>query len=200
MKTTNLFIDFLVIGFLAVLSVLPFFLEIFIAHPPDWKALAERSAFLLPTITITIYVLGMLFNQASGYVVKLLGVIRLLPSSKKLRDRTFSELDTDYHGAVQLIITKSKEAYAYLSYRRTVIRIYRAILSSMLFLSVSMAIVKINLPLEFGTKSLIIVSCLCVAIFSGFVFAKNLKGYYSSINIFYKQLSEEIKCPLDQQS
>lgn len=189
MKTTNLFIDFLVIGFLAAVPALPFVIGYCKAQPPDWKSLSERSALLLPIGTVAIYVLGMLFNQVSGYVIKLLGKIRFLPSTKQLQNKAFSGLDTDYHNAVQLIVTKSTDAYTFLSYRRTVIRIYRAILTSMFCLSVSVMIFQFSWPPHLDCHTLIALFSLGVAVFAGIVLAKNLRGYYSAIKIFYNHLS-----------
>ena len=189
MKTTNLFIDFLVIGFLAAVPVLPFAISYCNVYPPDWESISEGRALVLPIGMLAIYVLGMLFNQVSGYFVELLGKLRFLPSSKKLENEAFGSLGTDYHTAVQLIVTKSTDAFAYLSYRRTVIRIYRAILSSMFFLAIAIVICQFSWPLVFDREIVTALSCLGVAIFTGVVFAKNLRGYYSAIKIFYEALS-----------
>ena len=189
MKTTNLFIDFLIIGFLATIPVTPFVVDYCAMKPLEWKPLVECSALLLPPATVTIYILGMLFNQIAGYVAKFLSKIRVLPSSKKLQEKAFSGLGTEYHSALQLVVTKSSDAYAYLSYRRSVIRIYRALLTSMLFLSV-LLVISHNISLFlFDSKTVIVLCSIMITVFAGVVLAKNIKGYYHSIAIFFHYLS-----------
>lgn len=190
MKTTNLFVDFLVIGFLAAIPVIPFATDYCIAHPPDWKSLAERSALLLPTAAVAVYILGMLFNQAAGYVVKFLSKIRMLPSFENLQEKAFSSLETDYHSALQIVVTKSSDAYVYLSYRRSIIRIFRALLTSMLCLSVSLIVSHTGSRLLLDLKTVITLCSIAIMVFAGVVFTKNLKGYYSAIAIFFRHLSK----------
>lgn len=191
MKTTNLFIDFLVIGFLSLLPALPFTIDYLSASPPDWKVLAEQSSLLLPAIMMIVYILGMLFNQMSSYVITILSKIKVVPSSKQFQDVAFENINTDYHSALQLVITKSSDAYAYLSYRRSIIRIYRALLTSMLFLSITLVISHPVPRLSFDMRNVIAICCFVITVFAGLVFFKNLKGYYSSIAIFFRNFSED---------
>ena len=137
------------------------------------------------------YVSGMLFNQLAGYTIKFLSKIRVITPSKKLREIAFSDLNTDYHGALQFVISKSSDAYAYLSYRRSIIRIYRTLLISMLFLSCTLIISHPTPRFQIDTKTVVALCSFAVAIFSGIVFTKNLQGYYSAIANFYRHFTEE---------
>lgn len=192
MKTTNLFIDFLIIGFIGVLPLFPFYHAISGKLEITRDELSKLTSMILPIVTASVYLIGMLYNQLSGYFVKMLGVVRGVPSPKKLQESIFSKSNLDYYQALQTIISKSPEAYAYLSYRRSIVRIFRSMILSMSVFIVS-TVIALLLPDSISSVEggvMIILSTL-ILVFSHIVFAKNLKGYYLSIVNFYKVVCDE---------
>ena len=189
MKTTNLFIDFLVIGFIGVLPLFYCYYVLLGKLEIPCDLFGENLPLTLPIATISIYLLGMLYNQLSSYFVKFLGLVRLLPSTAKLLETSFSKHNLQYHTALQTVIYRSTEAYAYLSYRRSVLRIFRSMILGMSVLITSTVViffVSDNISLLATATTILLL--FSVLVLSCIVFTKNLKGYYSSIVNFHKVL------------
>lgn len=180
MKASNLFIDFLVVGFLATVPLLPLagYTECTVAA----EVLELHTILILPMFTVGIYVLGMIFNQMAGYVVDILVVLKLFPSSQALLAKEFGQVD--YHESLQLIIARSGDAYTYISYRRSVVRIFRALLVSMSLLSVTLLTLGFNVQILASSGV-----ALIVAMFSGHVLSRNLSSYYRAIATFARVLT-----------
>ena len=198
MKTTNLFTDFLIIGLIGFLCLL---LPYLIINPEllDFliKTEIKNSGLSIAVATITIYILGIIFYQLSDSGLKKLSKTFFLNSISNVKDRVNQEVNIDYHLALQKIVVYSKNSYNYLSYRRTMLRVFRALIFSCflfvllhLFYSVSLFIFT-DINLQFSpTNTLILIGVLLLGIFVRFIYIKQYKGYFSAIINFVKLIND----------
>ncbi len=153
--------------------------------------LAKNTSLSLAIITLSVYLIGVLYNQISGYFVKILGYLKIMPRSSSLRKKSFSNSDIDYHEALQSVIAKSSDAYSYLSYRRSMVRIFRSLIFTAFLLFISSFIKYISMDQShYALNILILLIPFLLFVFSRIVYVKNIKGYYSSITNFYNILTQ----------
>ena len=120
-----------------------------------------------------------------------LGCFKIIPRSSSLRKKMFSNFNYDYHEALQLVIAKSSDAYSYLSYRRSMVRIYRSLIFSTFLLLISVFLRYLRIDQTPSILKLLYISIpLVLFSFSRLVYVKNIKGYYSSIINFYNVLNQ----------
>jgi len=203
MKTSNLITDFLIIGIICVISItMPYF----IIYPDKLKSIInikfENPTLLIALFTIVTYILGILFYQFSDYGIKFLSRVLVIKEIQNTKKDIEEKLGMGYHNALQMVVIKSKNSFDYLSYRRTIIRVIRAILfSSFLFvflhLIYSLILCICGEKLIFSKiNTLVIIVVIGLNIFTRFVYIKQYTGYFNAIVIFNKLLnidSEEIK-------
>ena len=191
MKTTNLFIDFIIIGFIGLLPIFPFISCIQEYYSFELSIITKNNSLSMAIIALSIYLIGVLYNQVSGYFVKILGCFKIIPRSSSLRKKMFSNFNYDYHEALQLVIAKSSDAYSYLSYRRSMVRIYRSLIFSTFLLLISVFLRYLRIDQTPSVLKLLYISIpLVLFSFSRLVYVKNIKGYYSSIINFYNVLNQ----------
>ncbi len=199
MKLTNLFIDYIVIGIVAV-SVLSF-PYYFVAGKNILELITQdtkNKSLILPYITILIYVIGIVFNQLSDLIINKFQRILFLEDIKKLKSSFKESIRINYHEGLQLIVCKSRNALDYLSYRRSILRIIRSLVGALIVSHV--AIMSILLVHIFSPKFEItftaskwtvfgILIILSVVIRS--ILIKVEKGYYSAVKNFYTVLKND---------
>lgn len=198
MKTSNLITDFLIIGIICVITItMPYF----IIDTEQLTALFEKkignTTLLITTITLFTYILGILFYQFSDYGIKFLSKIFKIKEIQNTKENIQTTLGISYHKALQRIVVKSKNSFDYLSYRRTIIRIIRALFfSSFLFIFLHIVysiVLKIKgVDLEFSkTNLLILIGVLLLNLFCRFIYIKQYKGYFNAITIFNQLILED---------
>lgn len=197
MKTSNLITDFLIIGIICVISVtVPYF--IINTEKLDYllNIKFENATLLITVFTILTYILGILFYQFSDYGIKFLSSLFKIKEIEDTKDSITKELNIKYHEALQNIVIKSKNSFDYLSYRRTIIRVIRAVFfSSFLFIflhlvySIILQLYGVNLVFS-KTNILIIGGVLGLNIFTRYVYIKQYTGYFEAIIIFNQLLTK----------
>jgi hypothetical protein len=198
MNTTNLITDYIISGLIGLLCLLFPFLMF------DIKLLKllltfdiKNQTVIAILITVGCYSFGVVFNQFADYFEdKIYGLFRVNVVSKSEGDLNL-ELGFDHHYALQLIVCKSETAYKYISFRRTMIRILRALLAMsillpLLHLLYSFVFYLKGNSIEFSKFNLLI--CSISIIFSYFVvkgLIKLYKGYYASLINFCKVINSK---------
>lgn len=200
MKTTNFFIDFIVVGLIGIAALcLPVamlgsgFRAGLIHH-------ADTIIKLTPILTVATYAYGVLFNQVSDRMDDLLSACvswEWLRAVDRARTRLKEKTGRTDHDCVQYIVLHSPAAYEYLSFRRSVLRIIRALLTMCLVVLVFHPISALVLlfgghSLSWsGTNAVAIVSLALLTIFMVYTLRKLGVGYFSSIESFYFSLQEK---------
>ncbi len=126
MKTTNLFIDFIIIGAFGILGIVFPFVLIDINPIKIVIVNLKSSGLLIALVTILVYSFGIFYNQLSDQVIELFKLTFFLKSIKNKKEDLKAKLGYDYHNALQRIVLYSKNSFEYLSYRRTMLRIIRS--------------------------------------------------------------------------
>lgn len=197
MKTSNLITDFLIIGIICIVTfTVPYFMINIEVLKSLFRYKIENPTFLIAILTVFTYIIGILFYQISDYGIKFFGKILRINEIKIEKDKIKETLDIDYHDALQKIVIKSKNSFDYLSYRRTIIRVIRAIFfSSFIFVilhllySIILCLSGFNLVFSM-INLLILIAIICLNIFCRFVYIKQYKGYFSAITIFNQLIKE----------
>lgn len=184
MKTTNLFIDFLIIGalvYVAFASACYFagYCELFNPIVMETK----DKEFILPLATVLTYATGILFNQISDNFLKITKNFLRLTKIDSTENELGEKLGVSYHEALQKIIKDSQQAYDFLSYRRSIIRIFRTLftlsLLSPVFCLVLILIDKYyDKPIVFVPVVYFILLSICLEEFSRRRYIKLQVGYY----------------------
>jgi len=182
MATTNLIVDFLVIGVTSFVWISPVLL---IVQGNKWF-----SVFTANSIAIGLVLLG--FAYILGISISRLADDLLNRWNDKWCDQVFGKnAKPNYHNQLNFIVAKSESATDYLAYRRSIIRITRAcsinfLLGTLAWIPV--AVIK-SVPLPRGSE--IAISALSAVIFFLLIRALPvvLKGYFSTIKDIHKYLS-----------
>lgn len=182
MKTTNIIIDYVIIGFILTVTILVYqyitdthFLTNYLSNINR----IETTTFLL-----ALYPIGIIFNQVSDCMIKFLQIIFKYTHPEK----------SDKYIMLQTIIIKSKEAFEYLSFRRTIIRITRSCVSSgiilvlMYFLYIIIQIISGVILVFSLERFMIILLYICLSICAYVQNNKLERGYYEAIKNFYNCL------------
>jgi len=183
MKTTNILIDYIIVGFIVVGS---FFLFQYITDISYIKIdLNNISGIEASILLFVLFTIGILCNQIFDTIIKNVKIVFGLDAGEK-----------DEHLMLQVIITKSKKAYEYLSYRRTIIRVIRIFfpIGFIIYILFSIKIIVLNAQGYFLYISLEkkVIMCLILIIASySFVQNENLeKGYHKAIENFFENLKK----------
>jgi hypothetical protein len=197
MNTTNLLTDYIISGVLGILCILIPYLMIDNSLLVSILTIEIKNVTIIAVfVTISSYTFGVLYNQFAdifeNIYFKIFSISVISTSETKLK----TDLGIDHHYALQFIVCKSQSAYDYISFRRTMIRIIRAILSMTVLLPIFHLITSIILSvygriLNFSLQNL--TACLVSFILSYFIgnsLAKLYKGYYSAITNFYIAIKE----------
>ncbi|GAF92021.1 unnamed protein product [marine sediment metagenome] len=117
MATTNLIVDFLVVGASALWWIAPILLA---TSGTAWlRLLLAADLGALPLLLGAIYLAGLVVSRIADDLLK--------PWNDSWRDDVFhSTPDYTYHNRVNAIIATSESASEYLGYRRSVLRTARA--------------------------------------------------------------------------
>jgi len=196
MKTTNFFIDFIIVGLIGIGAIL---VPIFMLDHGLLAILLQNTDIIIkltPVITIVTYVFGVVFNQFSDRVDDLLHSFRWLKDIKTERQRFKNDFGKSDHDCIQYIVIKSTSAYEYLSYRRSVIRIIRALLTMSLIIlilhPVSSAIASIFIDLRWSLSNMVIMITLSALLsFLVYTLRKIELGYFAAVRNFYISISNE---------
>lgn len=201
MKTTNLIIDFIIIGVLSIVAIIgPLLIINSETFDYLWKIKWDNPVLILASGTIIIYILGIIYYQLSDYGLKIFNKILFLDSIKNAKGEVKKETGYNYHNALQMVVLYSKNSFEYLSYRRTILRIIRALIfSSLVFIILhifySMIIyLFFDYPLFFSLRNLLIImSIILLGVFFRFTYIKQYNGYFSAIIIFTNLIKENKK-------
>ncbi|RZB31573.1 MAG: hypothetical protein SRB2_04542 [Desulfobacteraceae bacterium Eth-SRB2] len=192
MKTTNLFVDFLIIGVLSFLALAGACYFAGISKIIEFALTSTKDrALLFPIGTVTIYVVGILVNQFADSFLKLLKVPFGLTAIEEAESNLREEVGVSYHEALQKTVMASQSAYDYLSYRRSVIRVFRS-LTALSVVSPFVCLIMVFIGRAFGniaswrTVAAFILVTIIVASFSRQRLVKLQVGYYEAIVNFYK--------------
>jgi len=201
MKTTNLVVDFVIIGFIAVLGILAPFAMVW---PQSFEvfltAKAEILLKLTPALTVAVYILGVLFNQVADRIdgVWHAAICFLRRPKSLLRWRNEKrELQDSEHRMVQAVVLKSASAYDYLSYRRSLMRVFRALaaasigsLALYLLLILRIGLIPSEQLDPSGTNLVIVLSLIALWWFSSYTSLRLESGYLRAARQF-----ETTSCP-----
>lgn len=198
MKTTNFFIDFLIIGFIGLIT---FTVPILVYFEKGLDSLISTlvhntSALYISTATITIYIIGIIYNQFVDIIIDKLDKILRLSEIHSKKSEIEKEFNIEsYHYLVQLIVLNSPSSYDYLSYRRTIIRIIRSLLLSSIIMIIIHLLTAIIGTFIWGSAFSVFNSVLILLmLFSLFLFRHTYirlhKGYYNAIRYFSKIIEE----------
>jgi hypothetical protein len=197
MNTTNLITDYIISGFLGLLALLiPWCMldHTIIMFILNMKI--EKETIIAIGVVLISYSFGVLYNQIADYLedtfFNLFGIKIVVDAETKLK----TALNFDHHYALQLVVSKSESAYEYISFRRTMIRIVRALLCLFIFIPTLHLIYLVIFHFEgkfliYSRDNLvIIIMCLFLIFISTKVLIKLYKGYYAAITNFALILNE----------
>lgn len=184
MATTNLIVDYLIIGVTGFIWIVPMLL---LVQGNKWLSFLGSinvvTGFLLLGF---IYILGISVSRLADDVMK--------RWNDRLRDNVFGEdSDPGYHNRLNLIIAKSVSASDYLSYRRSIIRISRACSLNFFVGFLLWIVVAWVKPIELPNGTEIIISAFSLIVFSLLIRAYPvvLKGYFYTIKDIYGYLRKD---------
>jgi len=133
MATTNLIVDFLVIGLVSFIWLGP--IAVLVLGAKSIKDVLDVGIMIIPLALGFAYILGISISRFADDITD--------RWNDKWRDEIFgANAQPSYHSQLNLVIAKSESASEYLGYRRSVIRTARAcavnfILGSLLWLALS---------------------------------------------------------------
>jgi hypothetical protein len=189
MKTTNFFIDYLVIGMILLLG---FLLPIYSYDRSIFDLIStfstKEKSYIIPLLTISLYISGIIYNQISDVFLSKFSKVFGLGRIEKAENRLNDEINGGYHAALQKVVITSQSAYDFLSFRRSIIRIFRA-LTVTLFLSLLISIMVCAISSLSCITELYIFWCTYLLLFL-FVRYRMIKlevGYYRAISNFYTE-------------
>lgn len=184
MATTNLIVDFLVIGLVALIWISPVAL---LTLDTRWmNNILNIGAAGLPFILGFSYILGISVSRLADDLTN--------RWDDKWKDEIFGkDAVPNYHNQLNLVIAKSESASEYLSYRRSVIRTARACgvnfaIGSILWIVVAITkadVIPAHVSIFVATFSLISSVWLFRA------WSTVLKGYFHGIKDLYGYLHKE---------
>jgi hypothetical protein len=184
MATTNLIVDFLVIGLVALIWISPVAV---ITLDTKWiENILNMGVGGLPFTLGLSYILGISVSRLADDLTN--------RWDDKWKDEIFGKNTVpNYHNKLNLVIAKSESASEYLSYRRSVIRTARACgvnfaIGSILWIVI--AIVKTNV-IPTSLAIFVATFSLLLAVWLFRAWATVLKGYFHGIKDLYSYLHQE---------
>ena len=195
MKITNFFIDFVVIGVIAGFCII---LPIWMFNPTFCGQIitnAKDKIYLTPVATIVTYILGIIFNQISDQVIKKVSFLPILKDIRQERD-TFTDLEKSDHDCLQSIVYKSPSAYEYLSYRRSIIRITKALImfSAIIIIvhPLNSLVAAVYVDMGWSIENTVILVLLTMLLIIKTITLRKVEvGYFKAIKSFYNIISEQ---------
>jgi hypothetical protein len=185
MATTNLIVDYLVIGVTSFIWITPLLLLLL---GDGWLSILTNSN----NVGIGIGLLG--FVYIIGISISRLADDMLDRLNDKWRDEIFGKnAKPSYHNKLNKIIAVSESASDYLSYRRSIIRITRACALNFLMGLLMWIVLIFCKPVKLPNYTELILSIASAIIFFLLIRALPtvLKGYFSTIKDIYAYLSEK---------
>ncbi|NQT26173.1 hypothetical protein HQ585_12520 [candidate division KSB1 bacterium] len=195
MKTTNLIIDFLIIGFVGIITLLiPQILinnslikDLFTYKIPN-------LTFFIAALTIFTYLCGIVYNQICDFILKITeNFFRLNVIDEKEKEL----FENNYHLKIQNIVLNSQTSFNYLSYRRTMIRIIRSIFIStpiivILHITYSCILLLLGKILFFSFPNLlIIIAMIGLTFYFRHMYVRIYLGYYDAVINFSKLIDDQ---------
>ncbi len=193
MRISNFFTDFIIIGVVAAFAAaLPFCM----LFPGECTLLVRSSKdqmHLMPIVIVVIYIIGIIFNQVADYIVRKMYDLPILRPIQEVRDSISTPGNTD-HDRVQRVVLNSAAAYEYLSYRRSIIRIIRALivfaLSVLVLHGISVVVGSFFADLVWSWRNAVLVSCLIILLAITIpILLKVEIGYFRAIASFDEIIS-----------
>jgi len=195
MNATNLITDYIIAGVLGILCLLVPYCVIF-----DYDTVTEKCVTDLhnPTLlavifTAVAYAFGVIFNQIADKLEDWLNYCVNNRKVEQLEENLRNELGIGHHYALQYVVTKSNNGYDFLSFRRTMIRIFRACWCLFFLFPILHVGFSISLSLcwGYGMKFSMINAIICIL---SWLFAylltlglgKLYTGYYAAMINFVK--------------
>ncbi|HUW96583.1 MAG TPA: hypothetical protein VMW58_12425 [Anaerolineae bacterium] len=117
MATTNLIVDYLVIGTASLAWGLPVLLAL---AGTDWLSSVAKAGVVGAVVLVgSVYVLGICISRVADWLTD--------GRNDRIRDEVFGPRpQLTYHNRVNFVVAKSESASEYLSYRRSIVRISRS--------------------------------------------------------------------------
>lgn len=186
MATTNLIVDFLVIGIVSLIWLSPIAILIF---DIKWlNNLLNMGAGGLPFILGIVYILGISVSRFADDVTS--------RWDDKWKDKIFGKgTKPSYHSKLNFVIAQSQSASDYLSYRRSIIRVSRACAVSFMIgciLWIVVAVMKAS-TIPTAVSISIAVFSLLLSVWLFRAWATVIQGYFHGIKDLYGHLSEAKK-------
>ena len=182
MATTNLIVDFLVIGITSMVWIVPVVVALV-----GWgwlSVLLGLGAGAIPLLLGLAYVLGLIVSRLADDALD--------TWNDAWRDRVFGiSPATSYHNRINFIFTHSDTAEEYLSYRRSIIRISRSCAINLLLGSLAWAFTAQWTGVGCAGTIAICFFLLVGSIFLFRTWREVLRGYFRSVEDMYNYLSAE---------
>jgi hypothetical protein len=182
--TTNLVVDYLVIGIASLIWLLPALLA---SAGTRWLGLAGKAGVLGAALVVGgAYVLGICVSRAADALTD--------RWNDRIRDQVFGvDPRVTYHNRLNFIVAKSESASEYLSYRRSIVRISRACilhfaLGAVIWLTVSF-LPDPPIPLLIGVGFAALCAGACYTMISAWKLV--LRGFFHTVKDMYDCLVEE---------
>lgn len=183
MATTNLIVDFLVIGISSLVWILPI-LRLFCLTEQikDFFTANPLNLALALPLLVLLYVIGIAINRISDYITK--------KWNDKIEKKVFPKNKVaDYHQRLNAVVARSETASDYLNYRRGIVRISRA---SCLNIALGLLAWILNVFWNrqiFGSKTIIFLIIAALALLLPTLYwtwVVTLRGYFSAVKNFYE--------------
>jgi len=196
MKTTNFFIDFIIVGLIGASAL--FFLVYMIRDDILLLVLQNTNSVLqlTPILTVVTYIIGVVFNQFSDQLVKGLLFLPKLKKIKEEKDQLEKEFGLTDHDYVQEIVYRSPSAYEYLSYRRSIIRIIRSLMVFAILVLVLHPVSSLGAlyfsAMKWSPRNAFLLSLLVILLLLlGLTLRKVEVGYFKAIRSFYSIIQDD---------
>lgn len=184
MATTNLVVDFLVIGITSTVWLAPALLYFF---GTEWLCLLTGlSVGHVPLLLGVLYAVGIPVSRVADDLTKLL--------NNRVRDEVFGAHSTfKYHNQLNKIVALSKGGTDYVGYRRSIVRVSRACALNFLiggFAWAGLGKLRPGIVADGGAPAMV---GLCALIFVIMLHAwrQVLRGYFYSVRDIHWYLTEE---------
>lgn len=183
MGTTNLIVDFIVIGLASFIWLVPILVMV---DGSNWlEQLKSLGNAGVPVVLGFAYVLGLAMSRLADDVTDRL--------NDNWRDQVFGQdAKPTYHNRLSLIISRSESASEYLGYRRSVIRTARACAISFALGTVAWIALAVKEPTAIPCSGTMFIAGMSAAV-SSLLFrtwSVVLKGYFHVIKDIHGYLQE----------
>lgn len=184
MATTNLIVDFLVIGAAAAWWIVPILIA---AIDVQWlRSASQIGAGTIPLLLGAMYILGLIVSRLADDVLQ--------HWNRKWRDEVFGvDPEVTYHNMVNVVIASSESASEYLSYRRSVVRISRACAFNLGLGSVGWVLAGALGPVPLGLVAVLVVVSIIGAALLLRTWLVVLKGYFRIVRDMYGGVVERTR-------